>query len=76
MQYLIASGFPTVSPVISNNGNWVETIRIANHGRYYGVVFEQAKGVHLSLEQMTDQQAELWGKSLGSMHVLSESYMP
>lgn len=76
MQYLIASGFPTVSPVISNNGNWVETIRIANHGRYYGVVFEQAKGVHLSLEQMTDQQAEQWGKSLGSMHILSESYIP
>lgn len=72
----ILCGFHTVSPVLSNNGNWVETINIANHGRYYGVVFERAEGVSLSLEQMTGQQAEQWGKSLGSMHVLSESYIP
>lgn len=74
MQHLIAGGYPTVAPVLSNNGNWIETIQTADHGHYYGVVFEQAKGEHLSLDRMTDQQAKEWGKSLACMHNLSESY--
>jgi len=73
MQYLKASGYPTVTPVLSKKGNWVETIR-TDHGRYFGVVFEQAKGTHLPLDRMTDQQVEAWGRSLASMHMLSESY--
>lgn len=74
MQYLIAGGYPTAAPVLSSNENWIETIRTADHGRYYGVVFEQAKGVHLPLDRMTDRQANEWGKSLASMHILSEAY--
>lgn len=76
VQHLIAGGYPVAAPVLSSNGNWVETIRVADHGCYHGVVFEQAKGVDLSLDGMTDQQAEDWGKSLASLHVLSESYTP
>lgn len=74
MQYLIAGGYPTVAPIPSNNGNLIETICTANHGRYYGVVFEKAKGVYLSLDGMSDQQLKNWGSSLASMHILSESY--
>lgn len=70
----IYSGYPTVAPVRSKNGNWIETIRSADDGRYYGVVFEQAKGIHLLLDRMTYPHAEEWGRSLASLHVLSESY--
>ncbi|MDQ6421261.1 GNAT family N-acetyltransferase [Paenibacillus sp. LHD-117] len=74
MQHLIAGGYPTVTPILSRNGNWIETIRTADHGCYYGVVFEQAKGIHLPLDRMTDRQVQEWGKSLASMHILSGSH--
>ncbi|WP_246309031.1 GNAT family N-acetyltransferase [Paenibacillus alginolyticus] len=74
MLYLIAKDSPTVDPVRSKNGNWIETIRAADGERYYSVVFEQAKGMHLPLNRKTDQHVEEWGRSLASLHVLSESY--
>lgn len=74
MRYLAAAGYPAVSPVLSRHGNWMETLRTDDCGRYYGVVFEQAPGAHLSLDEMTDRQAAAWGESLSSMHLLSESY--
>jgi Ser/Thr protein kinase RdoA (MazF antagonist)/RimJ/RimL family protein N-acetyltransferase len=74
MLYLIDKGYPTVAPVLSQNGRWIETIQVVDGGRYYGVVFEQADGNHLPLDQMTGQHAEEWGKSLASLHILSESY--
>jgi len=72
--YLIAEGYPAAAPVRSKHGKWIETIRIADDGRYYGVVFEQAKGIHLPLDQMTDRHVQQWGMSLASLHVLSELY--
>lgn len=76
VRYLTANGYPAAAPVRSRNGNWIETIVHADDGRYYGVVFEQAKGVPLPLDQMTDTIAEERGRSLASLHVLSESYLP
>lgn len=74
MQHLIAGGYPTVAPVLSRNGNRIETIRTAEHECYYGVVFEQAGGIRLPLDRMTDRHAREWGMSLASMHILSGSY--
>lgn len=74
MQHLRAGNCPTVSPVLSNNQRSIESISIAGHGRYYGVVFEEATGVPLALDSITQQQAEEWGQSLASMHLLSETY--
>lgn len=74
MQYLKASGYLTASPVLSSSKQWIETICVAGHGRYYGVVFEEASGAPLALDSITDQQTEAWGKSLAFMHQLSESY--
>ncbi|RIE00988.1 GNAT family N-acetyltransferase [Cohnella faecalis] len=74
MLYLLANGYPTVAPVLSKNGNRIETIRAADNGCYYGVVFEQAKGIHLPLDRMTDRHAQEWGRSLASMHILSGAY--
>jgi len=70
---LIGKGYPAASPVRSKNGNRIETIHTAD-GRYHGVVFEQAKGIRLPLDQMTDRHAEEWGRSLASLHRLSEAY--
>lgn len=73
MLYLIDKGYATVAPVRSIHGNWVESISTEN-GRYYGVVFEQAKGESISLEQMSSHHFEEWGQSLASLHLLSELY--
>ncbi|WP_217592502.1 phosphotransferase enzyme family protein [Cohnella sp. GbtcB17] len=76
MLYLIEHGYPTVSPIRSADGNWIEAVQSEEDGRYYGVVFEQTRGSDVSLDQMTDRQAEAWGAALGCLHRLSESYMP
>ncbi|WP_248929170.1 GNAT family N-acetyltransferase [Paenibacillus hamazuiensis] len=72
--YLINQGYPAVAPVRSRNGCWIETVRLPDGSRYYGVVFQQAGGIHLPLDQMTDRHVEEWGRSLASLHILSESY--
>lgn len=74
MLYLKAKGYPTVAPIRSRNGNWIETIRTIDDGCFYGVVFEHAQGIYLSLDRMTDRHIEEWGRSLASLHLLSESY--
>ncbi|WP_337100366.1 GNAT family N-acetyltransferase [Paenibacillus sp. YIM B09110] len=73
--YLIAQGYPAAAPVRSKNGHWLETIS-TEHGRYFGTVFEQAKGSHIPLEQMSDDHLTSWGKALASLHHLSETYRP
>ncbi|SEG77220.1 GNAT family N-acetyltransferase [Paenibacillus sp. UNC499MF] len=72
--YLIAEGYPAAAPVPSKSGKWIETIHTVEDGCYYGVVFEQAKGIHLPLDQMTDRHVVQWGMSLASLHILSERY--
>ncbi|GAA3400378.1 GNAT family N-acetyltransferase [Paenibacillus hodogayensis] len=73
VRYLIANGYPAAAPVRSNDGKWIETVH-SEEGAYYGVVFEQAKGIYLSVDRMTDLHAEKWGTALAELHVLSESY--
>lgn len=74
LQYLIKHGYPAAAPVRSDNNQRIETIRMES-GTYYGVVFEQAEGVHVPLDKMTDLHLELWGESLAALHTLSESYV-
>jgi Ser/Thr protein kinase RdoA (MazF antagonist) len=75
MLYLIEKNYATVTPVRSILGHWIETFSIGDV-RYHGVVFEQANGEHIPLEQMSDFHIEEWGKSLAHLHLLSESYTP
>lgn len=72
--YLIAGGYPAAAPVRSLNGRWIETVETPNAGRCHGVVFEQAAGTHVPLEQMSDRHFEDWGRSLAELHLRSESY--
>ncbi|MEK0315557.1 GNAT family N-acetyltransferase [Cohnella sp. 56] len=76
MRFLAASDYPTAAPVLSIHDNRVETVETAGDGRYYGVVFEQAAGSPIPMEQMTDQHAEAWGGSLAALHQRSEQYSP
>jgi Ser/Thr protein kinase RdoA (MazF antagonist) len=73
MLYLLEQGYPTVAPVRSRRGSWIETVSIETDV-YYGVVFEQASGQHIPLDQMTEVHINEWGKALASLHQLSEAY--
>ncbi|MBP1996665.1 GNAT family N-acetyltransferase [Paenibacillus eucommiae] len=75
MWFLMDKGYPAAALVPSRNGKWIETVTTEN-GNYHGVVFEQAKGVHIPLHQMSDLHYSHWGQSLAALHHLSESYRP
>lgn len=75
MLYLLDEGYATVAPIRSKNGKLIEEV-VTEHGKYYGVVFEQARGVHVPLDAMSDTQLAAWGRSLASLHRLSERYAP
>jgi Ser/Thr protein kinase RdoA (MazF antagonist) len=75
MDYLGQHGYASVSPVPSKNGKWIETVK-TNAGLYYGVVFTEAAGLSLDMEEMTDGQFESWGQSLADLHRLSRAYLP
>lgn len=75
MLFLISQGYPAVAPVRSTNGLLIETIS-TEYGLYYGVVFDQAKGRQIPLEEMSDIHYEQWGQSLAALHLISERYRP
>lgn len=75
MQYLSEHGYPCVQAVPSNQGHIVETISTMD-GLYVGVVFTNANGSVLELETMANEQFVEWGKSLASLHLLSQTYSP
>ncbi|MBA4495050.1 phosphotransferase enzyme family protein [Paenactinomyces guangxiensis] len=75
MQYLHLHHYPTVMPILSKNGNLVEALH-TSHGTYYAVVFNQAKGVSLDIQKVSEMQFEKWGKSLATLHHLSKTFKP
>ena len=75
MQYLQSNGFPTVTPIQSNNKKLIETLKTPE-GTYIAVVFNAANGINLDEDTITEKQMEEWGKSLASLHCLSKTYQP
>jgi Ser/Thr protein kinase RdoA (MazF antagonist) len=75
MVYLGQHGYASVSPIRSINGKLIETVK-TNEGTYYAVVFTEAAGRPLDMEEMTDVQFESWGQSLACLHRLSRTYLP
>lgn len=75
MMYLLEQGYETVAPVRSMQGKWIETLSTGD-GKYHGVVFEQAKGEYVPIEEMSEKQFQHWGQTLARLHHLSETYAP
>ncbi len=75
MDYVGQHGYASVSPIPSNNGKLVESVK-TNTGAYFAVVFTEAVGHQLDIEEMSDEQFESWGQSLASLHRLSRAYLP
>lgn len=75
LQYLNTKNYPCVTPVKSKNGKYVEAVN-TSEGTFYAVVFNEAKGAELDINEMSAVQFEEWGKSLGLMHRLLAEYRP
>ncbi|SES63893.1 Ser/Thr protein kinase RdoA involved in Cpx stress response, MazF antagonist [Oceanobacillus limi] len=56
-----------VQPINSLNGNDMEVVE-TEIGTFYAVVFEALEGKHYELDEISNEQAYLWGKSLGILH--------
>ncbi|WP_339212549.1 phosphotransferase [Solibacillus sp. FSL W8-0372] len=75
MHYLQSNGFPTVTPIQSNNQRLIETLK-TSEGTYIAVVFTAANGITLDEDTITEEQMEEWGKSLAYLHYLSKTFNP
>ncbi|MCT8140518.1 phosphotransferase [Anaerobacillus sp. CMMVII] len=67
VQYLGSKCLHVAQPIKSLNGEYIETVK-TEIGTFYAVVFEAIKGKHYDFEEITSDQAYLWGKSLGALH--------
>ncbi|RLQ94530.1 phosphotransferase enzyme family protein [Falsibacillus albus] len=74
MEYLESNRYPCVSPILSKNGKYIETVQ-NSEGKYFSVVFSSAKGIALD-EDINELQCEDWGRSLAALHQLSREYEP
>jgi Ser/Thr protein kinase RdoA (MazF antagonist) len=82
VRFLHADGVPVATPVISNRGKWVETLRTQCDGEQhtqYVVVWESVSGAIASWTK--DQEANCRmiferGKALGRMHRSAQNYRP
>lgn len=74
LAYLQNQHYPIAAPVLSLDGKVLEKVHAAE-GTYYGVVFRSAAGVVLE-DDLTAEQCRAWGRSLASLHQLSQAYRP
>lgn len=75
MQYLQLNEFTTVTPIYSISGKLIETLKTPE-GTYIAVVFSAANGINLDSDTITEKQMDEWGKSLASLHCLSQTFEP
>lgn len=73
--YLNNNSYPAVNLIKSKNGSYVEVVEMELE-TYYAVVFNNADGVNLDMDDMTESQFECWGKDLATLHSLSKSFSP
>lgn len=67
VKYLGNRSLNVAQPIVSLNGNDIEVVE-TKLGTFLAVVFEALEGKHLDMEEISDQQAYIWGKSLGNLH--------
>jgi Ser/Thr protein kinase RdoA (MazF antagonist) len=67
LHYLQQQSLNVSIPVTSLNNNDVEVVE-TEVGTFYAVVFEALPGKRYEIEELTEEQHYLWGKSLGKLH--------
>ncbi|WP_158595162.1 phosphotransferase enzyme family protein [Oceanobacillus piezotolerans] len=79
IRYLHSSGVYVTRPLLSNDGKYIETIKIDNEKECYVLAFEKAKGSFINVNDAETWNKDfyyIWGKALGKIHCLSKNYSP
>lgn len=75
LDFLARRGLSVARPLPSARGALLEEIDVAD-GRFLAVTFERARGERVRADTLTDDVLRAWGRLLGKMHALTESYVP
>lgn len=67
LAYLEKASISISKPVLSKDGNLIETIT-TELGTYHCVVFEALEGEQVEFEQLDELRFYKWGKALGQLH--------
>ncbi|WP_249872863.1 phosphotransferase enzyme family protein [Oceanobacillus saliphilus] len=79
IRFLHSSGINVTPPLLSNNGKYIETIKLEVERECYVLAFEKAKGSFINVNDKRTWNKDfyyIWGKTLGKMHCLSKNYSP
>lgn len=75
IKYLRSNNYPALNPVVSGDGNTLETV-VTPWGTYYAVLFENAAGIRMDMTDFNDTLMYKYGNMLGQLHLLSSNYKP
>lgn len=75
IDYLRAHDFPALCPVPAKTGERLLTLS-TRWGEYYACAFQKVPGKQIEDTELTDEVLYEYGKTLGRLHVLSDSYAP
>lgn len=82
VNYLFENGVSVSRPLLSQNGNWVETVEAAGIP-FHIVTFVKGKGMRVPdndyryrSDAPIEEYFRNWGRVLGQMHALTQNYRP
>lgn len=75
LQYLHKNTYPSIHPLKSLQGNFIEKIEHKNEA-YYASVFNAATGNAIEDTELTEQVIYSYGQALANLHNLSTQYKP
>ncbi len=75
IEYLLASGYPALTPIKSKTGE-ICMILNTQWGKYYASAFHKVSGIPVEDTDLSDEVMFVYGKSLGKLHSLSSAFIP
>ena len=75
LEYLHRNGFPALEPIPSRTGEMLLTLSTA-WGEYYACAVKKVPGKSIEDTELSDKVLYEYGKTLGRLHALSETYLP
>lgn len=73
--HVVDQGLPAAHPIASTEGDMIVKLQSGGY-RYYATVFEAAQGDQKALEELTPAMFEIWGRTLGLLHLAATTFSP
>lgn len=78
IDFLKTKELPVTTPVLSEKGQYIEEISLADSTSFYATLFVKVPGETIATNHalMTPPVIEKWGSILGKLHTLTKEYKP